>query len=143
MATVRMKDDRLVDSEGNEMEISYEELRDACIANLEVCNNPNVTYIVTFTIHEMTGYDCISNNIRRSSLFNRLENEILQNETYQAIKKKLVEKARSTREQYKERLSKTAEGEGYLKEIMAKQTFERVKASARGHLHYAGKGDTE
>ena len=92
---VRFIGDSIVDENGNEMLISYDELRKACVTGRY--NTLSVKEIIFEGVKNILGERVIGTNYRKSSLFNALESEILADEGYQEAKRTVCEQ----REKYK------------------------------------------
>jgi len=82
---VRFVGDSIVDDNGNDILISYEELRKACVTGRY--NTLSVKEIIFEGVKNILGERVVGTNYRKSSLFNALESEILADEGYQEAKK--------------------------------------------------------
>ena len=88
---VRFYLDFLVDTDGVILEIPYKQLKTACLNEIkETCS---MRTIIFDGVKALTGQTVIVNNdVRKSTLFNRLEQAILQDERYIGLKEKILKK---------------------------------------------------
>lgn len=112
---VRFKGDNLVREDGTVFEISYEALLKACLK--ESYETISIKEIIFSVILETTGENVIGNTHRKSSLFNRLEEQILKFPVYQKAKEQKMAKDQANRDwkwKQTEMKYQRAKVEGYL-----------------------------
>lgn len=93
---LRFKDDNLVRDDGTVFEISYEALLKSCLR--DSYETVSLKEIIFSAILETTGELAIGNKYRKSSLFNRLEEEIRKNPAYQNAREVQMAKDKEERE---------------------------------------------
>lgn len=96
--TVRFEQNSLVNSEGEQVDVSYEALREECIKNITTLSTAQ---IISKAVETLTGLEFNRYNYRASSLFNRLETAVKADEQYKKLK-----------QQKNGACSKTTEGKG-------------------------------
>ena len=85
---LRFKEEHLVKEDGTYLEISYEELIQACL--LDTYKTISVKEIIFTAIYSITGEKVVDYRCRDSSLFNRLEDEILKDSRYLESKEQFI-----------------------------------------------------
>ena len=96
---LRFKGDNLVREDGSVFEVPYEALLKACLR--ENYETVSAKEIIFAAVLETTGEVAIGNTYRRSSLFNRLEEEIRNFPIYQKARELQMEKDKKAREDLK------------------------------------------
>ena len=98
---VRFVNDKLIDDDGAEVQISYETLLNACLEGEH--KTPSIKAIVFGGVQRLTGQRVVQNRYRESSLFKRLEKGIIADEKYQKLKANINEKRKKVKETPTER----------------------------------------
>ena len=88
-STIRFKGNQLVLKSGEVIEIPYEILEKTCLASSY--KTVSITSIVSEAVEKLTGEHLYTTDVRKSELFNSLENAIRKDERYQARKKVLMQ----------------------------------------------------
>lgn len=87
---VRFQGDDIITQEGDIVNVSYAELREACLESSYT--SPSIVTIVSEALEKITGYSLNRYKCRESPLFARLENDIRNDKRYQEEKQSCINK---------------------------------------------------